>query len=50
LNTGGYWTPLAALVDHIIDQGFAEPSLRGFFTLCDSVEQVVAGLDAALGH
>lgn len=48
LNTGGYWTPLAALVDHIIAQGFADPSLRGFFTLCHSVEEVVAGLEGAL--
>ncbi|SUZ32081.1 Cytokinin riboside 5'-monophosphate phosphoribohydrolase [Roseibaca ekhonensis] len=48
LNTGGYWTPLAALIDNIIAQGFADPSLRGFFTLCDSVDEVVKGLDAAL--
>ena len=50
LNTGGYWTPLAGLVDHIIAQGFADPSLRGFFTLCDSVEEVVAGLEEALSR
>lgn len=48
LNTGGYWTPLAALIDHIIAQGFADPSLRGFFTLCDTVEEVIAGLETAL--
>ncbi len=48
LNTAGYWTPLAALVDHIIAQGFADPSLRGFFRLCDSVDDVVAGLEEAL--
>lgn len=47
LNTGGYWTPLAALIDNIIAQGFADPSLRGFITLCDTVDEVVAGLDAA---
>jgi uncharacterized protein (TIGR00730 family) len=47
LNTNGYWTPLAALVDHIIDQGFADASLRSFFTMCDTVEEVVSGLDEA---
>lgn len=48
LNTGGYWTPLANLIDNIIAEGFADPSLRGFFMLCNSVEEVLAGLDAAL--
>lgn len=48
LNTNGYWAPLAGLVDNIINQGFADPSLRGFFTLCDTVEGVVAGLDTTL--
>ncbi len=41
LNTKGYWTPLSALVDHVIAQGFADPSLRDFLT-------VVNGPDAAL--
>jgi len=31
LNTAGYWTPLADLIDHIIAQGFADASLKGFF-------------------
>lgn len=48
LNTNGYWAPLAALIDNIIALGFADTSLREFFTLCDTVEDVVAGLDAAL--
>ena len=45
LNTAGYWSPLVALVDHVIDQGFAEASLKGFFTLVDTVDQVEALLD-----
>jgi uncharacterized protein (TIGR00730 family) len=40
LNTGGYWSPLIALVDHVIAQGFAEVSLRQFFQMVDTVEQV----------
>lgn len=47
LNTNGYWAPLAGLVDNIIAQGFADSSLRGFFTLCDTPEDVVAGLNTA---
>lgn len=46
LNTGGYWEPLIALVDHVIAQGFAEPSLRQFFQMVDSVAQVENALSA----
>ena len=28
LNSAGYWQPLIGLVDHIIAEGFADPSLR----------------------
>lgn len=27
-----YWTPVAALLDHVIDEGFAGPELRDFVT------------------
>jgi uncharacterized protein (TIGR00730 family) len=46
LNTDGFWTPLVALVDHIIAQGFAEPSLKAFFKVVETVEQVEALLAA----
>jgi uncharacterized protein (TIGR00730 family) len=44
LNTAGYWAPLMALVDHVIAQGFAEASLKRFFQMVDSVDQVEAVL------
>ncbi len=44
LNSGGYWGPLAALIDHVIAHGFAEPSLRGFYTLLPDL----GALDARL--
>ena len=28
LDTKGYWQPLVALIDHVIEQGFAAPSLK----------------------
>lgn len=40
LNTGGFWTPLMALVDHIIAQGFAEPSLKDLFVMVDTLAEV----------
>ena len=38
-NIDGYWDPLMALVDHVINQGFADASLKGFV-------QVVNDFDA----
>ncbi len=46
LNTHGYWTPLVALIEHVIDQGFAEPSLAGFITVVDTVEALTRALRA----
>ena len=46
LNTDGFWTPLIALVDHVIAQGFAAPSLRSFFKPVDSVTALDAELCA----
>lgn len=48
LDTAGYWQPLAALVDHVIAQGFAEASLAAAFELVPDVPQLAARLDAAL--
>lgn len=44
LNTNGYWSPLVALIDHVIAQGFAEASLAGFVTCVDSVEDLARAL------
>lgn len=40
LNTDGYWDPLLALIDHVIEQGFADASIRAFLTSLDNVAQV----------
>jgi len=48
LNTAGYWSPLVNLVDHIIGQGFADPSLRGFFTMLPDVATLEAHLSDTL--
>ena len=41
VNVEGYWDPLLALLDHVIAQGFADPSMRAFV-------QVVPDADKAL--
>ena len=40
LNSGSYWQKLVDLIDHVVESGFADPSLRNLF----SVTQDVAGL------
>ena len=44
LDIAGYWQPLLALIDHVIDQRFAEPNLRGFLRVAPDVAALVADL------
>ncbi|MCD1624409.1 MAG: LOG family protein [Paracoccaceae bacterium] len=46
LNVKGYWSPLVALIDHVIDQGFADPSLAGFITVVETVDELARALRA----
>ncbi len=48
LNIDDYWDPLTGLVDHVIDQGFAESSMTGFYKSVPSVDVLMADLRAAL--
>ncbi len=48
LDIDGYWAPLAALIDNVVAEGFAEDSLRGYFTLVDDVAALDSALRAAL--
>lgn len=38
LNVNGYWDPLVTLLNHVIDQGFADPSIKDFFQSASTVE------------
>ncbi|WP_338550996.1 TIGR00730 family Rossman fold protein [Roseovarius phycicola] len=49
LNTKGYWDKLIQLIDHVIDQDFADGSLREFVQVADTVENLEKGLEKALG-
>ena len=48
LNINGYWAPLLALLDHIITEGFADPSLKTLFQVADSVPGLIPMLQTAL--
>ncbi|MFA5538351.1 MAG: TIGR00730 family Rossman fold protein [Gemmobacter sp.] len=49
LNIGGFWDPLVGLIDHVIAEGFAEPSLAGFTAVVPDVPTLAERLRAALG-
>jgi uncharacterized protein (TIGR00730 family) len=46
LNVKGYWNPLIALINHVIDQGFAGDSLCGHYTVVGDVAELAAALSA----
>ncbi|RKF16660.1 TIGR00730 family Rossman fold protein [Roseovarius spongiae] len=48
LDLDGYWQPLAALIDHLIAQGFADASLRDYYHLVTDVDALFNALRAAL--
>ena len=47
VDVAGYWRPLAALVDHVIREGFAAPTMRQHFEVVEDVAQVLPALEAA---
>ncbi|MFT3974173.1 MAG: TIGR00730 family Rossman fold protein [Amaricoccus sp.] len=49
LNTGGYWDPLLALLEHIVHEGFAERSFLGFLEPVASVPELMERLRARVG-
>jgi uncharacterized protein (TIGR00730 family) len=50
LNVEGYWDPLLRLIDHVIDQGFAEAQLARYSAVVPDVETLAARLRAALSR
>lgn len=47
VDDAGYWQPLLALIDHMIDNGFARQQHRRLFRVVDSVEDVIPALALA---
>ncbi|MCB1364514.1 MAG: TIGR00730 family Rossman fold protein [Rhodobacteraceae bacterium] len=48
INSAGFWDPLKALVDHVIEQGFANGTLTGFLTWADTPQAAMEHLKRAL--
>ncbi|GAA6207935.1 TIGR00730 family Rossman fold protein [Cognatishimia sp. WU-CL00825] len=43
-NINQYWQPLIDLVDHVVAQGFADPSLKGYFQVCETIAETTQAL------
>lgn len=41
----GYWQPFIALVEHVINTGFARPNTRGFITVVPDVDAILPTLE-----
>ncbi|MGR3594252.1 MAG: LOG family protein [Limimaricola soesokkakensis] len=48
LDAEGYWQPLRQLLNHVIDEGFADESLKAFIQYVPSVKGLERALEAAL--
>ena len=47
MNVNNYWGPLIGLIDHIIDNDFADSSLRDFLHICDGADATSEALRRA---
>lgn len=47
VDVAGYWAPLSALLQHIIDRGLAKPAMLSLFKVVDDVASALAVIDAA---
>ncbi len=48
LSVDEYWAPLTALLDHVVDHGFADASLLGFVETTTSASDTITALRRAL--
>ncbi len=45
VNTDGYWDKLVALIGHVVDQGFADASLLGYFSVALDIPSAFGQLE-----
>ncbi|MGO4907777.1 TIGR00730 family Rossman fold protein [Pseudorhodobacter sp. W20_MBD10_FR17] len=48
LDVAGYWQPLVALLDHVVTEGFADGSMRGFVQVVPDVAALKVALTDGL--
>jgi uncharacterized protein (TIGR00730 family) len=47
VDVAGYWQKLQALINHVVEQGFASRHSHGLYSVVDTVEALIAALAAA---
>lgn len=47
MSVDGYWQPLLGLIDHVVTEGFADPSVRGLYRLVANAVELEAALQAS---
>ncbi len=50
VNIAGYWKPLLDLIDHMIANGFADPSLRSLFRSVSDINSLEGTLDEVFSN
>lgn len=48
LNVAEYWAPLIDLIDHVVAKDFADPSLKSFLQVVETIPDLVNALNSAL--
>ena len=48
VNVSNYWSPLISLIDHVINEGFADKSLRNLFYVVGTAEDALEIIQARL--
>ncbi|TNE40334.1 MAG: TIGR00730 family Rossman fold protein [Alphaproteobacteria bacterium] len=48
VNLDGYWDPFVELIDHVIDNGFAEANIRDNLIVASSIEDALSQIEAQL--
>lgn len=46
-NIAGYWDKLVSLIEHLIDEGFADRSLRDYILVAEDVAEIESALRSA---
>lgn len=46
VNLADYWSPLLALIRHLVEEGFAAPATADLYTLIESIDAILPTLDA----
>jgi uncharacterized protein (TIGR00730 family) len=46
INIDGYWTPFLSMIETIITNGFAQPTIRDLFHVVDTIEAALTAIAA----